>query len=228
MSFELPIFPLGLVLFPGMPLPLHIFEPRYRTMIGRCLEEDNTFGVALIVDGEEGQSDTFPAAIGCTAEIVDAQQLPDGRMNLQTVGRRRFRILSIREQDDYFIGNVEWLDDESTEEDAPILSSQALRSLRRYLGAIGAGIETPLQDEWNVPTEPVGVSMWIGALLAAPNAQKQQLLETNSTRERLTLEIQLLRRAEVIQNAFVKRQSWLEPDLFDETTQNYAPFLSLN
>src|SRR4028119_1240665 len=108
MSFELPIFPLSVVLFPGMPLPLHIFEPRYRLMMSRVLDGDRTFGVALIVDGLEGFPSTLPAPIGCTAEIVEDTVLPDGRMNLQSEGRRRFRLLSVRGEDGYLIGTAEW------------------------------------------------------------------------------------------------------------------------
>ena len=226
MRTELPLFPLDVVLFPGMPLPLHIFEPRYRALIARCLESDQTFGVALMVSDENGE--TAPAQIGCATEIIESRRLPDGRINVQTVGRRRFEILSLREEDDYLVGEVEWLEDEETEEEAAVLSSQALRSLRRYLGAIGAGIDTSVQQEWNVPTEPLGVSMWIAALLAAPNSIKQELLETVSTRERLELELAILRRAEIVQQAFIKRQSWPKPDFFDDATKNFEPFMSLN
>ncbi len=61
MSFELPILPLNVVLFPGMPLPLHIFEPRYRLMINRCIDANKVFGVAMLIEGQEGQSGTLPA-----------------------------------------------------------------------------------------------------------------------------------------------------------------------
>lgn len=226
MAFELPLFPLGVVLFPGMPLPLHIFEPRYRLMIERCLAADSTFGVALLVEGEDGTA--APAVIGCTAEIVETLHLPDGRFNLQTAGRRRFRLLEVREEDEYLVGTAEWLDDNATETEADILSSQALRALRRYLGLIGANIDTTIQEQWSIPTDAHGISMWIAALLAAPDAQKQRLLETTSTADRLGMEVSLLRRAEVVQRAFVMRQSWPEPDLFDEANQRYAPYLSLN
>jgi Lon protease-like protein len=71
MSFELPLFPLDVVLFPGMPLPLHIFEPRYRLMIGRCLRNESEFGVALLIEGNAGESGTVPTQIGCSARILD-------------------------------------------------------------------------------------------------------------------------------------------------------------
>lgn len=226
MTFEIPVFPLGTVLFPGMPLPLHIFEPRYRLMIGRCLETDSTFGVALLVEGDDGTAS--PAVIGCTAEITDTLLLPDGRYNLQTLGRRRFRLLEVREEDEYLVGTAEWLDDEEPEDGAHVLSSQALRALRRYLGLIGANIDTSQHNEWNIPVDPQGISMWIAALLAAPDAQKQRLLETTSISDRLEMEVSLLRRAEVVQRAFTMRSSWPEANYFDEANQRFAPFLSLN
>ncbi|HEY0076538.1 MAG TPA: LON peptidase substrate-binding domain-containing protein, partial [Abditibacteriaceae bacterium] len=133
MSFELPLFPLNVVLFPGMMLPLHIFEPRYQLMINRCLETDKTFGVTLIAEGEEGQPNTVPSLVGTSAEILESTPFPDGRMNLQTIGRRRFRVLSVREEDDYLIGLVEWLDDIETERAVPAYTIKVRALLERYL-----------------------------------------------------------------------------------------------
>src|ERR1044072_6859828 len=101
MSFELPLFPLNVVLFPGMPLPLHIFEPRYRLLVQRCLDGghfpvERAFGVTLLAEGSEGMANTVPVEVGCTAKITHAAPLPDGRFNLQTTGGRRFRVLSRR------------------------------------------------------------------------------------------------------------------------------------
>ena len=224
MPFEMPIFPLGVVLFPGMPLPLHIFEPRYRLMISRCLEADRTFGVALLVDGEEGQSDTVPATVGCSAHILEAAELDDGRYNLQALGERRFRILGLREQDDYLVGNVQWLDDEPEEIEAARLANQALRSLRRYLGAIGSNLGAS-DGAFSVPGDAHALSLWIAALLATPNVQKQALLETTSTAARLKTEVQLLQRAEVVQAAWTRRQTW--PDSPTDAPDP-AQFFSLN
>lgn len=227
MSFELPLFPLNVVLFPGMPLPLHIFEPRYRLMISRCLAGDRLFGVAVIVDGEEGQSDTVPAPIGCSAEIVDATQLDDGRYNLETTGRRRFRLLGAREEDGYLVGTVEWIDDLPLEAEAPVLANRALRSLRRYLGAIGTNL-AETGGNMKVPDNVHDISMWIATLLAVPNSQKQELLEMESTAARLDREVALLRRAEVVQEAWTRRQGWDLPDELDDTSDSYAQFSSLN
>jgi ATP-dependent Lon protease len=211
MSFELPIFPLSVVLFPGMPLPLHIFEPRYRLMMSRVLEGDRTFGVALIVDGIEGFPGTLPAPIGCTAEIIEETLLPDGRINLQSEGRRRFRLLSVREEDDYLIGTAEWFEDEpqpSTGE-AQHLAQNVCEALRRYLAIIAPGSQSAIED-LEMPGDPEELSHWVAMLLAVPNAQKQTLLETTSTLARLQQELQLLQRAQIVQQAFTRRSKFAE------------------
>ncbi|MBP7577749.1 MAG: LON peptidase substrate-binding domain-containing protein, partial [Candidatus Obscuribacter sp.] len=103
----LPLFPLPeVVLFPGSPLPLHIFEPRYIQMVNTIMESDKTFGV-LLYDPENSQA----RVIGSSAEITEVIKLPDGRMNIMTEGRRRFRILRTIEDLPYLQGEVEWLED---------------------------------------------------------------------------------------------------------------------
>ena len=102
----LPLFPLQVVLFPRMSLPLHIFEDRYKEMIGDVLEEKNEFGVVLA--GEKGICNT-----GCTATIDKIlERYPDGRMDLVAIGRRRFEILSLDDEKSYLRGSVMFFDDE--------------------------------------------------------------------------------------------------------------------
>ena len=104
---ELPLFPLHTVLFPGMPLPLHIFESRYKQMIDYCLKENSTFGVSLIHRGSEAFGPLAePHKIGCTARIIEVQPLDDGRLNIVTVGERRFRIHSLNFDMPYLLGKV--------------------------------------------------------------------------------------------------------------------------
>src|SRR4030067_2100194 len=94
--FDLPLFPLNTVLFPGMPLPLHIFEERYKRLIRDCLETHQPFGVVLIRKGYEANGPLAePHEIGCTARIVDIQPLSDGGINVITLGENRFRIHSL-------------------------------------------------------------------------------------------------------------------------------------
>lgn len=110
MSTErLPLFPLRVVLFPGMVLPLHIFEPRYRQMIGECLEGDRRFGTCLIRAGEEVGEPAEPYLVGTEAEILDVDQLADGRMLLQAVGLRRFRVVELTQWRPYLAAEITYL-----------------------------------------------------------------------------------------------------------------------
>ena len=105
-AMEMPLFPLNVVLFPGMALPLHIFEPRYREMINRCLDESLAFGVVLIKEGPEVGGDALPHRVGTAARIVKVDRQSDGRMNIQVVGTRRFRIEELNHDRPYLSGRV--------------------------------------------------------------------------------------------------------------------------
>lgn len=230
MAIELPLFPLNVVLFPGMQLPLHIFEPRYRLMIKRCLENDRTFGVALIVEGEEGQMGTVPAPTGCSCEIMEASALPDGRMNLLALGRRRFHIVHMREMDDYLMGEIEWLDDEPSGMEASSHARKVQELLKRYLASLTDNTELVKMTlaDLEIPDDPYALSMWVASLLALSNEQKQQLLMLTSTTDRLQVEHELLRRTELIQRAFAEHQQGETPDNGDSTEGPFSPFVSLN
>lgn len=110
----LPLFPLGLVLFPDGPLPLRIFEARYVDMVKRCMRNSEPFGVVLIREGREvGTEDVSLVEVGTSAEITDFHQLSDGLLGLTCVGRRRFRILERhRQSDGLHVGRVAWLEAE--------------------------------------------------------------------------------------------------------------------
>ena len=106
--FDLALFPLNTVLFPGMPLQLHIFEPRYQTMIRHCLDHQQPFGVVLIHQGLEAYGPLAkPVQMGCAARIINTTPLEDGRMNLTAVGDERFRILKLNYDLPYLVGEVE-------------------------------------------------------------------------------------------------------------------------
>ncbi len=100
---EIPLFPLNVVLFPGMVLPLHIFEPRYRQMITDCFQEDKPFGVVLAQPGSIPLQEV-PYTIGTMAEIRDLDRLEDGRFTLMALGTQRFRILSQHRKKSYLSG----------------------------------------------------------------------------------------------------------------------------
>src|SRR3712207_2748253 len=108
---RLPLFPLHSVLCPGVALQLHIFEPRYRELVARCIEREEPFGVLLIRDGREvGGAPARVADIGTTAIIREASRYPDGRFDIMTVGGRRFRLESLLDGDEpYLVGDVRYL-----------------------------------------------------------------------------------------------------------------------
>src|SRR3954468_21834297 len=134
MPVRLPIFPLTVVLFPGTPLPLHIFEPRYKRLLADCLQSDRRFGITPV---DEMSEDPGPGAIGCIAEVRVNQELPDGRSNIVVVGGPRF-VLSrlLDESEPYLVASVQTFDDDAgTEPDAEDL--EALRELfGRYLSGL--------------------------------------------------------------------------------------------
>lgn len=192
-AIELPLFPLNVVLFPGMVLPLHIFEPRYSQMITECRKEDKLFGVVLTrPESKFLREDTY--TVGTTAEIRELDELEDGRFILMAIGVQRFRILSRHRKKPYLSGLVEPYED-IPEPPQKLASSakQAQALFERYLGMLleAAGKETM---EVNLPTLPEELSYFIAYLLGAEDEQKQQLLELTSTLRRLQEEITFLRR----------------------------------
>ncbi len=165
---ELPLFPLHTVLCPGVALPLHVFEERYRAMVARCLREDSPFGVVLIRDGREvGGGPASIAAVGTVAEIREANRFSDGRYELLVVGTRRFRIESVAVgREPYLVGTVELLDDPVGEtEAARDLTDRVTQRFVRYLGLlqpaegedaddIDVQVELDLDDDPDDPADP--------------------------------------------------------------------------
>lgn len=190
-AHEISLFPLHTVLFPEMPLPLHIFEPRYREMIGLCLADDRRFGVVLIRSGAEVGAPAVPFEVGTVAEIAEVQQHEDGRLNLLTIGRERFRILQLTQRAPYLRGVVELIDDPAAAEpeqvrDAARLFRQYLEHFRTMTG------QEPFDLE--LPEQPDRLSYLIGAALQIPAAELQALLELPGARARLNEEAVILRR----------------------------------
>jgi len=182
--FELPIFPLNLVLMPMQPLALHIFEDRYQQMISHCIDTDTPFGVVLLEQGlaEEGRSNApaTPHLIGTTAHITQVQPLPEGRMNIIVVGRERFRVHEFRHEQPYLVGLVEHAPMMSEGVTIPPASIQKLsRSVLRYLKVLEqAGRIQPSTRE--IPADPPALAFLASALLHdISTAQRQTLLESD-------------------------------------------------
>lgn len=138
------MFPLGTVLVPSGVLPLHVFEPRYRTLVQDCLDGDREFGVVLIERGSEVGGGDIRTSVGTVARIVEVAEAPDGRYALGTIGTRRIRVREWRPDDPYPQADVEgWPDPEPGPEHADLLDG-AIALLRRALGlATEAGVSAP-------------------------------------------------------------------------------------
>jgi Lon protease-like protein len=186
MMYELPLFPLNTVLFPGMPLKLHIFEERYKLMINRCYADARPFGVTLIRRGREvgGAADPFP--VGCTAQITEVEPLVDGRMNIVAVGVERFRILSLKRDEPYLIGMVENLPVSPAEPDLLDRDSRALRGwVRHYLQLLAQASDSKIDLE-QLPGDPLRLAYLASFLVQIPARQKQDLLGMSQTGELLS------------------------------------------
>lgn len=169
---RIPLFPLDVVLLPGVPLPLHIFEPRYKLMTQRCLDERLEFGVILT------RSDGI-APVGCTAEIAEVvKRYPDGRMDIHTVGRSRYRIEEVFEEKPYLEGQIEYVDDEPASLDD---------AGRVKLVALYEQCHTLLFGRPNSAFDPapeLPLSYQIAGTLPLDVEYRQSLLETLSEAER--------------------------------------------
>lgn len=189
----LPLFPLNTVLFPHMPLPLHIFEQRYRVMIGDCLEAGHSFGVVAIREGLE-TGPALPYAVGTLAKIVRIDRMEDGRMNLLVSGASRFRIVETATDRPYLRGRIEVIP-EAGDEEAGIgrLTEAAATAFRDYSNLLRQLVnEKP--EAFEPPMEPELLSYLIAGTLTLQVPQKQALLECQRTDERLRAELALLRR----------------------------------
>jgi Lon protease-like protein len=175
----IPLFPLDVVLFPGTPLPLHIFEPRYKEMIGECLAQNRTFGV--IRAGEEGL-----AEVGCTAEIVTVvKEYPDGRLDLVTEGRKRFELVRINQERSFLRAEVVMIDDEPgtpRQED----TARALQLHSELLAIAGARQDISAAADLSL------LSFYLAGSLPLDLDFKQKLISLRSEPERLSLLINYL------------------------------------
>jgi Lon protease-like protein len=186
--FVLPLFPLNLVLYPGMVLPLHIFEERYRAMIGDCLDQKKPFGVILIKEGQEVGGSAVPVAVGTTARILDVQALEDGRMNILTRGERRFELRRIVQSSPYMTAEVVHLRDDADEKAAAVLAKMRAEYTALLQGL--ATLSATSGGDMHVPVGAVPLSFAIAAKLATtirfPVAMRQEWLECACAHDRLS------------------------------------------
>jgi uncharacterized protein len=196
MSTLLPLFPLGSVLYPGLVLPLHVFEDRYRQLVADLLEqpEPREFGVIAIRHGREtgidGVSDLYE--VGCTAALRQVERFDDGRYALVTVGARRFRLLGLTGSAPYLQADVEMLTEEAGDESAAALSVPLVqRAFQGYLTALAErrGVTFDVPD---LPVEPVLLSYLVAATIVVDLPDKQRLLAAPDAAARLAAGRELL------------------------------------
>jgi len=211
---KLPLFPLNTVLFPGMLLPLHIFEPRYREMINLCLTERQPFGVVLIKAGEEVAAPAAPHPIGTYGQVSRAERLPDGRMHIEMIGQERFRILTLHHDHAYLTGTVEKFPLAQPDCAQAVTLAQALKPwLGRYLKLLGDAAETSF-DVQDLPDNPAAVAYLAAIVAQIPLREKQALLSLGAAAELLERERALYRReVSLIRAMLTSQQACHDPDL---------------
>jgi Lon protease-like protein len=174
----IPLFPLDVVLLPSTPLPLHIFEPRYKEMVAECLAQNRTFGVVRAL--EQGLAD-----VGCTAEIVTiVKEYPDGQLDLVAEGRKRFEIVGVNQERSFPQAEVMMIEDEPgapAQEDA----ARAVELHSELLAIAGAKQDLSAAD-------PALLSFYLAGSLPLDLDFKQKLLSLRSEGERLSLLITYL------------------------------------
>lgn len=225
MSETLPLFPLGVVLYPGMLLPLHVFEERYRQLVRDLLAEPEPrrFGVIAIrtgretgVDGINGMQSLYD--IGCIATLRRVEQHSDGRFSLVTVGTQRFRLLGLDETRPYLQGQVELLPDDATDPEAGVSGSPAVRAVqvafRTYLDALAesGAVSVRVAD---LPDEPALLSFVVAAAMVIDLPERQGLLAEPDALSRLEAQRALLSRETAMLRSTTSRPA---PDL------RYAPY----
>jgi Lon protease-like protein len=211
MSEMLPLFPLSTVLFPGMRLPLNIFEERYRRLIRDLKEgpEPRRFGVVAIRKGRETGADAIEGIeslfeVGCVAAVRQLNERPDGRFDLQTVGTDRFRLLSLDRSLPYFRGEVERLPDKPGGAQGEPVVERVQAGFREYLNALadrGGGVISVAE----MPDEPLLLSYVVAAAMIIDLPDRQGLLAAPDAVARLKAERSLLVRETAMLRATTSR-----------------------
>ena len=196
--FEIPLFPLNTVLFPGTPIHLHIFEERYKQMINLCLREQRPFGVVLIRNGIEALGPLAePFHIGCTAEIAHIQRLEDERMNIVAVGQERIRILSFDNQTQpYLVGKARSYPLANLNPTAVAAQAALLRRQFEQLVELLSKAGGSQLDLSQLPQDGIALAFLAAAVLQITPLQKQELLSI-ARADKLLDRLQLLYRREL-------------------------------
>ena len=198
------LFPLGSVLVPGLVLPLHVFEPRYRRLVNDLLErpaDQQSFGVVAIREGREVGVDGVTALheVGTLAVLREVSAYPDGRSDVVTDGSARFRVLRlVDEGTPYHCAEVEWLAEDDGEADATLLAAEVVRRFDAYREAVARAGAVEAAQMLEMPPDPRVLSYLVAAAMVLDLRDRQFLLEAAATSERLRAELRLLARETVL------------------------------
>ena len=197
---RLPLFPLGLVLLPGLLLPLHVFEDRYRDLVRDLLElpeGSRRFGVVAIREGREVGADGVTALheVGVVAQLRRVTPYEDGRFDIVATGAQRFRLTGLADGAAYATGLVEWLPDElGTADEATLLDRAVRAAFRTYLSALAQARGDDALDVGELPTDSLVLSYVVAASVVVDLEDRQRLLAEPDGVARLRAELALLRR----------------------------------
>ena len=203
---QLALFPLGgVVLFPGFPLAIRVFEERYKKLVADVKSADSRIGIVLIREGNEVGDTAEPFLVGTQAKIVEAAELENGQIFLSLLGERVFRISQIVTEYPYLTADVESFAELLDSEGLPERVESATHAFHEYL-KIGRLVEGSWSEHLVNEPDPVKLSYLIAQTMSAEPLVKQGLLETSSVGDRLEIEENLLRRgAERLRNRLVDR-----------------------
>ena len=194
----IPLFPLNAVLFPHMPMALHIFEDRYRAMMHDCLDQGMTFGVIAIREGREVGPSAEPYHVGTLAQLRAADPLPDGRYNIVVVGASRFHVETLSRELPYLTGNVSYLLDAPASAGGSSLAVRLTERFRDYVKILSALQRDAERTDVELPDDPELLSYLVAAALQVSVAERQRLLEIDSTDERMEACLTILRRERIL------------------------------
>jgi Lon protease-like protein len=223
---DIALFPLNnVVLFPNQLLPLHIFEERYKLMIGECLRDETAFGVLLIRSGREVGQPAVPYTVGTTARIAEVERLEGGRMNLKTIGQRPFQLQKVTQLRPYMRGQVQFLEHVPGESAGlETLLASVKEQFSVHLDIL-AQLSQRQRVDLDLDLDPQRLSYLVGSILAVQNLEKQRLLETQRADERLQQELSLLMRENRTLQTFLylRKQSGGKPSAPDQLDRRISP-----
>jgi uncharacterized protein len=203
---ELPLFPLQTVLFPGMVLPLHIFEERYKLMIQRCIADERPFGVVLIREGQEVGGSAEPYEVGTAAIVAGVSYLEGGRMNIVTIGTERFRLHAVRRDLPYLVGEATSWPLTGADSEAALVQVEPVRALlRQYITLLvqAQGHKIELEE---IPSDARTLALLTAITLQVPMVQKQGLLGRPSVPQLLRAVRAIMGREQLLLHHIIRTQ----------------------